>query len=120
MQAARVCLTPRCLGPASFASRRLAADQGGALGVARGPTPWGRGGEDHRAGPVHAIDGLELKQQLPVITDSNPDMDKHIMEFQSILDCQTFGRKRDRPIDVLHVFRKTLASGSTREKVYDT
>lgn len=51
--------------------------------------------------------GLEVKQQLLVMKDSNPDVERHILEFQSVLDCQTFGQKSARPIEVLQVFRKT-------------
>ena len=69
---------------------------------------------------VHAISGLEVKQSLPVIKDTDPDLEKHIREFQSIMDCQAVGRKGVRPYDVLLVFRKTLAPGSTRLKVYET
>lgn len=58
--------------------------------------------------------------KLPVIKGSNPDMERHILKCQSTLDCHAFGRKNVRPTDVLHIFRKALASGSTREKVYDT
>lgn len=43
-------------------------------------------------GRVNAIAGLEFKQQLPIVKDCKPDMDKHIMEVHSVLDCQTFGR----------------------------
>merc|ERR1712039_469663 len=59
---------------------------------------------------------------LPVIKDTDTDLDRHIREFQSILDCHTMGRGGGgvRPYDALTVFRKTLAGGSTRLKVYDT
>jgi len=55
-----------------------------------------------------------------VIKDSDTDLDRHIREYQSILDCHTIGKKGVRPYDMLTVFRKTLAAGGTRLKVYDT
>ena len=60
---------------------------------------------------VHSIAGLEFKQNLPVIKDTDTDLDRHIREYQSILDCHTIGRKGVRPYDMLTVFRKTLAPG---------
>ena len=41
-------------------------------------------------------------------------------EFHSLIDCHSFGKRGVRPYDVLLVFRRTLAPGSTRLKVYDT
>ena len=69
---------------------------------------------------MNAIAGFEFKQCLPVIKDVDTDLDRHIREFQSLLDCHTFGKRGVRPYDTLTVFRKTLAPGSTRLKVYDT
>ena len=42
------------------------------------------------------------------------------MEFQSIMDCHAYGRKEVRPLDVLVVYRKALAEGSVRLRIYDT
>ena len=69
---------------------------------------------------LNAIAGFEFKQSLPVIKDSDFDFERHVREFQSILDCHTFGRRGIRPYDQLTVFRKTLPAGSVRLKVYDT
>ena len=69
---------------------------------------------------AYSIAGLEFKQSLPAIKDSDTDLDRHIREYQSILDCHTIGKKRVRPYDMLSVFRKTLVPGGTRLKVYDT
>jgi hypothetical protein len=74
--------------------------------------------EQHES--IHSIAGLEFKQNLPVIKDTDTDLDRHIREYQSILDCHTIGKKGVRPYDMLTVFRKTLAPGGTRLKVYDT
>ena len=69
---------------------------------------------------VSAISGLEYKQNLPIIKDLDTNLDKHIREFQSILDCHTLGKKGIRAYDMLTLFRKTLAPGSTRLRVYET
>lgn len=42
---------------------------------------------------VHAIAGLEYKLQLLTIKGSNPDMERHFLEFESMIDCHAFGRK---------------------------
>ena len=46
---------------------------------------------------AYSIAGLEFKQSLPVIKDSDTDLDRHIREYQSILDCHTIGKKGVRP-----------------------
>ena len=61
---------------------------------------------------LNAIHGFKLEQSLPVIKDTDFDFDRHVREFQSILDCHTFGRRGIRPYDQLTVFRKTLPAGS--------
>ena len=69
---------------------------------------------------MNAISGFEFKQSLPVIKDTDPDLDSHLREFHSLIDCHSFGKRGVRPYDMLLVFRRTLAPGSTRLKVYDT
>merc|ERR1712242_297076 len=64
--------------------------------------------------------GFKFEQSLPVIKDSDYDFERRVREFQSILDCHSFGRRGIRPYDQLTLFRKTLPSGSVRLKVYDT
>ena len=64
--------------------------------------------------------GLEFKQTLPMIKDSDLDFDRHLREFRSIVDCYALNRKEGiRPYDLLVVFRRTLAAASTRIKIYD-
>ena len=69
---------------------------------------------------MNAISGFEIKQNLPVIKDTDLDLDRHLSEFHSLIDCHSFGKRGVRPYDVLQVFRRTLAPGSTRLKVYET
>ena len=66
------------------------------------------------------ISGFEFKQSLPVIKDNDLDLDRHLREFESLIDCHSFGKRGVRPYDLLTVFRRTLATGSTRLKIYDT
>ena len=69
---------------------------------------------------VNALARLEFRQQLPQLNDSDVDFDKHWMQFQSILDCHSFGRKGVRPMDVLLVYRKCLPIGSARLRIFNT
>ena len=65
--------------------------------------------------------GLEFKQSLPVIQDSDLDFDRHLQEFRGIVDCYSLTKQQGvKPYDLLIVFKKTLAIGSTRLKVYET
>eukprot|EP00969_Alexandrium_andersonii_P199714 8821164-Alexandrium_andersonii.AAC.1 len=57
---------------------------------------------------------------MPVIKDSDPDVDKHRRNFQSIIDCHSFGRRGVRPLDVLTAFKKTLPAGSIRLRTCET
>ena len=56
----------------------------------------------------------------PLIKDTDPDLDRHLGEYQSTIDCHIFGRRDVRHYDVLTVFRKALAPGSVRLRVYGT
>ena len=42
---------------------------------------------------LNAIAGFKFEQSLPVIKDSDYDFERHVREFQSILDCHSFGRR---------------------------
>ena len=66
---------------------------------------------------LNALAGFKFEQSLPVIKDTDFDFDRHVREFQSILDCHSFGRRGIRPYDQLTVFRKTLPAGSVRLRV---
>lgn len=43
---------------------------------------------------MNTIACFEFKQQLPVIKDSDPGMERHTNEFQSLLGCLSIGMKR--------------------------
>ena len=48
--------------------------------------------------------GLEFKQTLPVIKDSDLDFERHLREFRGIVDLYAMNRKeRIRPYDLLVV-----------------
>ncbi len=62
--------------------------------------------------------GLEFKQALPIIKDSDLDLQRRMREFRAIIDRRALARQAGvRPYDILVVFKKTLAPGSTRLKV---
>ena len=69
---------------------------------------------------LNALTGLEYKQTLPVIKDTDPDWDKRYRQFKSIIDCHAFGRRGVRPYDVILLLRKTLPSTGPRIRVYNT
>ena len=75
--------------------------------------------EDRYADKVNALAGLEFKQKLPVIKDSEKDLDAHLREFQSILDMHSFGRRAIRPLDRLVVYKKTLQPEGIRWQIYE-
>ena len=90
--------------PASAGPRGMTADEISAI-TQRGGSP---------------LAGLEFKQTLPVIKDSDLDFDRHMREFRGIVDCYAMNRKEGiRPYDLLVVFRRTLPANSTRLKIYD-
>ena len=75
--------------------------------------------DDRYIDKVNALSGLEFKQKPPVIKDNDKNLNKHRMEFQSLLDMHAFGRKAVRALDKLHVYRKTLEPGGIRLAIYD-
>ncbi len=65
--------------------------------------------------------GLEFKQARPIIKGSDLDLERHTRKFRAIIDRHALTRQAGvRPYDILVVFRRTLAPGSTRLKVYET
>ena len=40
---------------------------------------------------LNAIAGFEFKQNISVIKDSDFEFERHVRDFQSILDCHTIG-----------------------------
>ena len=69
---------------------------------------------------LNAITGIDFKQNIPVIKDTDPDWDRHWLAFKSILDCHNFGRKEVRPYDVLILLRKALPTHGPRLRIYTT
>ena len=87
--------------------------------VSRGPSPADLAALTASRGSPLA--GLEFKQSLPVIRDSDLDLEKHLREFRGIVDCYALtGNQGIRAYDLLVVFKKTLVAGSTRLKIYDS
>ena len=44
-----------------------------------------------------ALSDLEFKQTLPVIKDTDLNLDNHLLEFQNQIDCHSFGKRGVRP-----------------------
>ena len=106
-----------CLDRLTVVAERLSETRGSdgfvALEAARSAE------EDRYADKVNALAGLEFKQKLRVIKDSEKDLDAHLREFQSILDMHSFGRRAIRPLDRLVVYKKTLQPEGIRWQIYE-
>ena len=62
----------------------------------------------------NALSRFELKQNVPVLKDKDLDLDRHLMEVNSLLDCHRYGNQTVRPIDQLNIFRRSLEPNGTR------
>ena len=52
----------------------------------------------------NAIIGLKFDQTIPVLKDNDVDFEAHWLNFTSIMEMHSFGRKAVRPIDKLVAF----------------
>ena len=55
----------------------------------------------------------------PFIEDADPDLERHIREFEGWIRINEFGRRSIRKIDVLTMFGDTFPPASTRRSVFD-
>eukprot|EP00973_Karenia_brevis_P067362 9369675-Karenia_brevis.AAC.1 len=65
------------------------------------------------------IAGLDFKRNLPKIEDTDPDLDRYTLAFDSAIACHSFGTRKIREIDKLHVYGQGFKEGSTRRRVFD-
>ena len=77
-------------------------------------------GGDETTDRFNAVSQFEMKQNVPILKDSDLDLEKHLTELHSLLDCHSYGNQVIRPIDVLNIFRRSLAPGSIRLTLVDT
>eukprot|EP00973_Karenia_brevis_P034489 4756632-Karenia_brevis.AAC.1 len=79
--------------------------------------------DDHDKGggsdKFQAISGLDFKRNLPKIEDTDPDLDRYDLAFDSAIACHSFGSKKIRDIDKLHVYGQGFKEGSTRRRVFE-
>ena len=71
--------------------------------------------------PGGALAGLDTKS-LPLLQDSDRDLESHVDYFNSILDCHAAARNRFaviKPYDRLIMFDKTLGGG-VRKQIFET
>ena len=90
-----------------------------ALASISGPRDRGDPSPERGRDNINALVGFKFEQALPRLKDSDTDFESHWLEFQSIMDCHAHGRRAVRPLEVLIVYRKSLADGSVRQKIYD-
>ena len=77
------------------------------------------GSEDYTSDKFQAISGLEFKRSPPTIRDDDPDLDRHDREFDNLVACYSFGSRRPREVDKLHMYATSSKEGSTRRMVYE-
>ena len=82
--------------------------------------------KDSRRSPIdvdsdryNAVSRFEMKQNVPILKDKDLDLDRHLMEVNSLLDCHCYGNQTIRPIDQLNIFRRSLEQGGTRQQMTD-
>jgi len=74
---------------------------------------------DERTDRINAISGLDFKVKLPTISDSDPDLEKHMIEFEAALQCHAHGRSSVRAYDRLTLYKKTLQPNGVRFGIYE-
>ena len=98
------------------ALREISAAQAEMLKAHKGTRrPAGAEDSDH----YNAVSRFEMKQNVPILKDTDMDLDKHLLELNSLLDCHSYGNQIIRPIDRLNIFRKSLVQGGTRQAMAD-
>ena len=69
-----------------------------------------------------ALSGIEFKQTIPVLKDTDVYFDKHWRNFTNIIDCHVTSKggttEGVRPYDVLTLYKRCLPEGSTRLRLY--
>ena len=76
-----------------------------------------RGGEDYTTDKFQAISGLDFKRSPPIIRDDDPDLDRHDREFDNMVACYSFGSRKPREVDKLHMYATSFqdSAQSVRE-----
>jgi len=74
---------------------------------------------DRRVDKLNALTGLDFKVKPPLIQDSDPDLTRHLREFESVLQCHAYGRRGIRPYDRLTLYKRTLQPNGIRQEIYD-
>ena len=70
---------------------------------------------------VNLLSGLEVKQSLPVIKDSDPDFKSWVADYETTLACYRSGRRGAvSAIDKLTLLRNCLPNGGVRAGLYMT
>eukprot|EP00973_Karenia_brevis_P079848 11080052-Karenia_brevis.AAC.1 len=56
---------------------------------------------------------------MPKIEDTDPDLDRYDLAFDSAIACHSFGSRKIRDIDKLYVYGQGFKDGSTGRRVFD-
>ena len=69
-----------------------------------------------------AAAGIDFKQTLPLIKDTDLDMDRRMRTFENVVDC-LFTQARRKPLPPyyrLQLLGHIFAAGSVRKEIWDT
>ncbi len=66
----------------------------------------------------HAISQSEFRDSRPTISDDDPNIEDYDMLFETMIETWSIGKRKPRPIDILHMYGKGFPHGSTRHRVY--
>ena len=67
---------------------------------------------------VNAIAGIKFEKKLPVIKDTDLNLDRHLREFDNVLRLHTHGRIAVRPMDRWHLYKASLQENGIRWRIY--
>ncbi len=73
----------------------------------------------YRSEKLQAVVGQDFKKNLPVIQDSDADLDKHDAAFDDAMLCYSYGGRKLRDIIWLLMCEESFPPRSTRHKVYN-
>ena len=68
---------------------------------------------------MNAISMFEFKQNLPVMEDTDPDLDRHDRLFWNMVSCYQVSGRGPRDVHVLYMYQSGFKEGSTRRPIFN-
>ena len=78
----------------------------------------GRSDDARMEDKVNAIAGIKFEKKLPVIKDTDLNLDRHLREFDNVLRLHAHGRTAIRDMDRWHLYKASLQEGGVRYRIY--